>query len=100
MPKTRGEKRRATRQTKALLEMLFPVDMEFNRAILTVGEGGPQYENIYKHYLYIWQTVCHNAELMDIDIVEINKTYFAESYAPFDWTTDAVDHLTPVEFKK
>jgi len=74
--------------------------MEFNRAILTVGEGGPQYENIYKHYLDIWQMICYNIERMQIDIVEVNKTYFAESYAPFDWTTDNVERLTPVELKK
>lgn len=80
--------------------MLFPVDMEFNRAILTVGESGPQYENIYKHYLDIWQTVCHLTERMEIDIVEVNKTYFAESYAPFDWTTDNTEKLIMVEDKK
>lgn len=65
--------------------MLLPVDMEFNNAILTVGETGPQYENIYKHYLNLWQIVCANAEHMHIEIVEVNKTYFADSYAPFEY---------------
>jgi hypothetical protein len=88
-PTGRNERRRAERETRTILKMLMPIEMKFNREILSVELSG-EYEEIYKKYLHQWQLAIFAIEHMDIRMTEANSTYFAEMYSPriSSWTTD------------
>ena len=87
-PSSRYERRRAERETRTILKMLMPIEMEFNQKVLSTERE--EYEEIYKRYLQQWQLAIFSIEHMDIRMINTNSTYFASMYSPriSSWTTD------------
>jgi hypothetical protein len=87
-PSGRNERRRAERETRTILKILMPIEMKFNREVLSTEQE--EYEEIYKRYLHQWQLAIFAIEHMDIRMTEASSTYFAEMYSPriSSWTTD------------
>lgn len=79
-PSNRNERRRAERETRTILKMLMPIEMKFNRDILVDAEG--DYKAIYDTYHKQWQLALFAIERMDIRLVDANKTYFSDMFAP------------------
>lgn len=79
VPKTRCDRRRAMRETKIIVGILLPIEMEFNKEILSADIA---YRASYDYYLTRWQCAIDRIKHMDLRIVIPVADYFATQYRP------------------
>jgi len=85
IPRTRGQRRQAKRETQMIVRTLLPVDTMFNRAMLaetTEKTEEVSYEALYKVFLNLWNRKLDILAHKRLQIIGPNVTYFAQSYAP------------------
>jgi hypothetical protein len=85
IPTTRGQKRKAKRETTTIVRTLLPVDTMFNRAILadtTEKTEEVTYEDLYKIFLGLWNKRLDDLKRKHFDIIVPNVRYFSDNYAP------------------
>ena len=78
-PRNRLERRMAQRETKMMLRMLMPIEMEFNALVLKTEVD---YSALYYKYLDLWNAAVRRIHCRDTKIVEPVADYFAVQFAP------------------
>ena len=78
-PRNRLERRMAQRETKMMLRMLMPIEMEFNALVLKTEID---YSALYHKYLDLWNDAIYHIRHRDARIVEPVADYFAVQFAP------------------
>ena len=78
-PRNRLERRMAERETKMMLRILMPIELEFNALVLKTEID---YDSLYHKYLDQWNAAIYRIRHREGNIVEPVADYFAVQFAP------------------